>query len=46
MSRIRFLFPALVIAMSVLAPSASLAADPTVEVLPGPATGTTSRSAA
>ena len=39
MSRIRFLFPALVIAMSALAPSTSLAADPTVEVLPGPATG-------
>ena len=41
MSRIRFLFPVLMIAMSVLAPSTSLAADPTVEVLPGAATGTT-----
>jgi hypothetical protein len=41
MSRIRFLSAALVFAMSVLAPSPSYAADPTVEVLPGPATGTT-----
>ena len=41
MSRIRFLLPVLVFAMSAVIPSTSLAADPTVEVLPGPATGTT-----
>ena len=40
MSRIRFLLPALILAMSARIPSPSFAADPTVEVLPGPATGT------
>lgn len=41
MSRTRFTFGALLIGMSALVPSTSFAADPTVEVLPGPATGTT-----
>ena len=39
MYRIRSSLAALVVTMSALLPSTALAADPTVEVLPGPATG-------
>jgi hypothetical protein len=42
MSRIRFPLAALVLLVSAFIPAMSFAADPTVEVLPGPATGTVS----